>query len=55
MKTVIKNTQTHIVRQPVIHSDKMADYLANKRAGARIDIDTNRHTRRKIWEDGSMK
>lgn len=42
----------HIERQPVSHSDKMADYLVDKRAGARIDIETNRHTGRKIWEDG---
>ena len=45
----------HIEREPVNHSDKMADYLVNKRAGARIDIETNRQPRRKIWEDGSTK
>ena len=45
----------HIERQPVSHSDKMADYLVNKRAGARIDIETNRHTRRKLCENGSTK
>ena len=28
---------------------------ANKRAGIGIDLETNRHTRRKIWEDGSTK
>ena len=28
---------------------------ANKQAGIGIDLETNRHTRRKIWEDGSTK
>lgn len=41
----------HIERQPVSHSDKMADYLVNKRAGARIDIETNRHTFMREWID----
>ena len=45
----------HIERQPVSHSEKMAHYFVNKRAGELIDIETNIHTRRKIWEDGSMK